>query len=77
MKEKIKQIAEQAGFVFWQDEFWKPEDEVIDWSSSYDNELEKMVELVVRECLNILNTRNTHAVIVNSIKEIKEHFGVE
>lgn len=34
-------------------------------------------ESIVRECVGILQHREHHAVIVNSIKEIKERFGVE
>jgi hypothetical protein len=49
MNDKIKELAERAGFNVWQDEDWNPGD-VIDWSCRYDDELEKIVELVVREC---------------------------
>lgn len=38
---------------------------------------QKFAELVIEECIDILNQRNDHAVIVNSIKEIKEHFGLQ
>jgi hypothetical protein len=50
--EKTKKLAEESGFIFWADEDWKPEGEVIDWSSNYDNELENLVELVVQECIS-------------------------
>ena len=50
MHQRIKELAKQAGFILWADEEWKPEGETIDWSTSYDNELVKLVELVVREC---------------------------
>ena len=46
----IKELAEQAGFVMWADESWKPEGQVVDWSFDYDNELAKFAELIVREC---------------------------
>lgn len=49
MNQRIKQLAEQAGFVFWGAESWNPGD-VIDWSSSYDKELERFAQLVVKEC---------------------------
>jgi hypothetical protein len=52
MNERIKLIAEQAGFVIWGDESWNPGD-VIDWSCSYDNELKKFAELIARECADI------------------------
>lgn len=69
MKELTKQLAEKAGFIFWENESWKPEGEVIDWSTSYDNEMEKLVELVVKECIDIVPW--THET------KIKDHFGIE
>ena len=50
MNERIKNLAEQAGFALWEDEEWKPHGEVIDWSSRYDDELEKFAQLIVQEC---------------------------
>jgi len=50
MNNRIKQLAEQAGFVLWQDEEHNPGD-VIDWASRYDDALVKYTELVVRECI--------------------------
>jgi hypothetical protein len=52
LNEQIRELAEQAGFVLWKDESYNSGD-FIDWSSSYDNELKKFAELIVRECLNI------------------------
>jgi len=46
MNERIKELAEQAGFLTWSDEEWKPEGAVIDWASDYDKELEKFAELI-------------------------------
>ena len=50
MNKKTMELAKQAGFVFWEDESWGPGSEYIDWSTDYDKELEKLVELVVQEC---------------------------
>jgi hypothetical protein len=50
MNERIVELMAKAGFILWADEEWKPEGETIDWSTNYDNELVKLVELVVREC---------------------------
>jgi len=36
----------------------------------------KFAELLLKDCVQILESRNEHPVIVNSIKEIKETFGV-
>ena len=76
MNERIKQLAEQAGFILWADEKWKPEDETIDWSTSYDKELEKLIELVVRECAEVAGC-NAHVSGFSLGDLIKEHFGVE
>ena len=69
MHQRIKELAEQAGFILWADEDCKPEGETIDWSTSYETELVKLVELVVRECIDIVPWMHE--------AKIKEHFGVE
>lgn len=69
MNERIRQLAEQSGFILWTDEDWKPHNEVIDWSSRYDDELEKLVHLVVKECIDIVPWQYE--------EKIKKHFGVE
>ena len=72
MNERLKDLAEQAGFVLWQDEPWRPTD-VIDWSSRYDDELKKFAELIVRECANF-SDKGTRGGIGELMKK---HFGVE
>lgn len=49
MNKRIKELAIEAGFQPWGDEEWNP-GEIFDWSSSYDNELQKFAELLVTEC---------------------------
>ena len=72
LNEQIRGLAEQAGFVLWKDESYNSGD-VIDWSSSYDNELKKFAELIVAECTKILadNSEFRGCVIIS------KHFGVE
>jgi hypothetical protein len=70
MNERIRELAREAGFVMWGDESWNPGD-VVDWSSSYDNELKKFAELIVRECINATGN------CAGTGNMIKEHFGVE
>jgi hypothetical protein len=53
MNEKFKLLAEKSGFLLWEDEPWKPEGAIVDWSSQYDGELEKFAELIINECLGI------------------------
>ena len=55
MNKKIKDLAKQAGFVTWANEPHGPGPGNIDWSSTYDKELEKFYELVVRECAKEVN----------------------
>lgn len=52
MNEQIRQLADQAGFVLWGDEKWTPGD-TVDWSSRYDDELEKFAELIIQECMDV------------------------
>ncbi len=52
MKKIVKELAKEAGFIFWDKECeWKPKGATIDWSSSYDKELEKFAELVIQDYL--------------------------
>jgi hypothetical protein len=80
MNKRIKELAEQAGFVLWQDESWNPGD-VIDWSCRYDDEFKKFAELIVRECLNQCYNRGMndelYAGQLKAAAYIEEHFGVE
>jgi hypothetical protein len=48
MKKIVKELAKEAGFIFWVDEEWKPKGATIDWSCDYDKELEKFFKLVVK-----------------------------
>ena len=86
MNERVKELAEQAGFVMWADESWKPEGQAVDWSSEYDAELEKFAELIVRECSDLCLQNETYDGIFNPMEYrkgnhfyaiIKNHFGVE
>jgi hypothetical protein len=81
MNERIKQLAEEAGFIFWGDEHWKPEDALIDWSMDYDSELKKFAELLVRECLHKINRVGILEDIElesNMIADaVSEHLGVD
>ena len=52
MNPRIKELAEQAGFCFWEDEEWKPHGSIIDWSAQYDKEFQKYTELLINECIS-------------------------
>lgn len=87
MNERIKKIAEEAGFIFWGNESWKPEGAVIDWASDYDQEFDKFTQLIIQECVStcekqVAGAVGTYAGVHNSavcscVKGIKDHFGVE
>ena len=77
MNERTQQLAEQAGFVLWKDDSGNPGD-IIDWSSSYNNELKKFAELIVRECIDWCNAHARDDGTAQRIAEdIKKDFGVE
>jgi len=55
MNKITRKLARKAGFVFWAESCpWAPPDQIVDWGSNYDAELQKHTELVVRETLKVL-----------------------
>jgi sugar phosphate isomerase/epimerase len=93
MKERIQELAEQAGLI-------SPQDDRENWQE-YINDVEKFAELIVAECVQTLNTEidrlceyknslpeySNHSqredvdLVVekchDNIQMIKQHFGVE
>ena len=72
MKDKIKKIAEKAGFVLF-----TPEEDPrtpIDWSCDYDVELQEFAKLIVQECVREMGK---YTVVSFAIDGVKEQFGVE
>ena len=68
MNKRVEELAHQAGL----DSFYVPE-----WSP-WAEEFEKFAELVVRECINIVNDAVDHREPASTyVGKIKEHFGVE
>jgi hypothetical protein len=53
MNERFKNLAKRTGFMFWQNEEWKPESAVIDWAANYDKEFEEYSKELVAECARI------------------------
>lgn len=49
MNKHTQELAEQAGFAFWENESWGPGPGHIDWAGQYDNEFDKFVELMQKE----------------------------
>jgi hypothetical protein len=63
VNQRIKELAEQAGFQYIKDEG-------IGWAGNHNASLPKFAELLVRECAEICLEANDH-------KNILRHFGVE
>ena len=76
MNERIRELAEQAGIVFW---------EIsgdVDWRQANRENLEKFAELIVRECayipIDMWDKAELNADVAVKIEDrIKQHFGVE
>jgi len=81
--EKIKELAEKAGFVYWQNEEWGPGPGHIDWSAVYDKEFAKYTELLVQECIEVLTKRfmgdlnREDMEVRRCITDVKNHFGLK
>ena len=76
MNDKIKALAEQAGFVFWNDESWGPGSGNIDWSCDYQREFNTFVQSLVNECAKVAND-NFDKGFCPVGQYIKEEFGVK
>lgn len=77
MNERIKELAEQAGFQY-------VKDEGIGWAGNYNSSLSKFAELIVGQCVFELiheSTKQPNTVIQNFsvavVDRIKQHFGIE
>jgi hypothetical protein len=78
MNERIRQLAEQAGFQYIKDEG-------IGWAGNYNASLPKFAELIVRDCMDVVDgytkprTFETHYDAVEQIEALFgiKHFGVE
>ena len=72
MNERIKLLAEQAGF--------RSNPDIYDRNQSFD--MVKFAELIVRECIQVGGPEDSYTddwfkAKADSINKIKEHFGVE
>ena len=83
MNERIKELAEQARD--WAEVSYKKQND--QFTSHWDNPIgytvsqffeQKFAELIVRECLVIIDEEGSHeGGSIRSMEAIKEHFGVE
>jgi hypothetical protein len=51
MKQEYVKLLEDSGFILWGDEAWKPEGAVVDWATNYDNEIEKLIDSLLKQRL--------------------------
>ena len=73
---KLIELMKEAEFCLWEDESWKPEGAIIDWSCNYDKELVKFAELIVQHAAEIANyMEETEQTDVGPA--ILEYFGVK
>ena len=91
MKKRIKKLAEEAGFIFWEYESWGPGPKHIDWACDYKKEFDAFVELMAKECSDICMKYSTDLIEADVSKPfeykahgaedcselIKKHFGVK
>ena len=74
MNQRIKELAEQAGLLP------KEIGPVVETPhmKKKQQDLEKFAELIVRECIDIIDEEGSHeGGSIRSMKKIREHFGVE
>lgn len=75
MNHLYKMLAKDAGFIFWTDEFWKPEDATIDWSSNYDKEFQTYSDDLVKQCAFFIQSLVDQRVPASEYaNRLKEHF---
>lgn len=79
MNQRIKALAEQAGFTYIRDEG-------IGWAGNHNSSLPKFAALIVRECIAKVELRKKFAIEDEHIVEhafdllvydLESHFGVE
>ena len=79
MNEKIKQLALDAGIGFT---LWDDSGRAMIDNYTPEERLAKFAELIVRECVGILEPKSRYMgegpeVLKDKIRQIKKHFGVE
>lgn len=69
---RILKLANQAGFILWQDEAWNPGD-YIDWSHGYDDELQKFATLIIQESADWIH-EHVGAISDEARQDLLKHF---
>ena len=79
MNERIKELAEQAGAETWS----RAPMRAVTGLAFTDENLEKFAELIVQECIGVLNKRfmgdlnREDMEVRRCIADVEKHFGVE
>lgn len=77
MKKIYDTIARDSGFCFWVDEEWKPENETIDWSTSYEKELQEYSDRLVNNCADFIHMLVIQRVPASEYPErLKAYFSI-
>ena len=71
MNERIKELSEQAGIVFWE------MSGDVDWRQANKETLEKFAELIVEECIKLNGKELAMAGHSRMVDVYCEHFGIE
>ena len=85
MNERIKELAEQAGFTFYGGSIWLSDYPHVENDFYCDEEVKKLTELIVQDCITqiamigVSNCDDPDVVwtVDKAIQNIREHFGVE
>ena len=48
-----RNALKSCGFVLWEGEVWKPDEQVVEWSSDYDQALAKFAKAMVNATLRV------------------------
>jgi bifunctional DNA-binding transcriptional regulator/antitoxin component of YhaV-PrlF toxin-antitoxin module len=72
MDKRTQELAEQAGFIFWNDESWGPGPGHIDWACNYDKEFEKLDQLLRQEYQKSVNTEPLTQALKSWVINIEE-----
>jgi hypothetical protein len=70
VNQRIKALAEQAGFQYIKDEG-------IGWAGNHNASLPKFAELIIRECADVADENYIHRGSRTCGLAIRLHFGVE
>ena len=75
MNSNIRQLADDAGFVFWGNEAWGPGPSNIDWSNEYDAAFDAYTVALIQRCARIASDRAYG--VGQAERAILDYFGIQ